>query len=804
MGTFLTDLRYAARALTRMPGFTAVAALTLALGVGANTAIFSVVYGVLLRPLGVTEPERLVFLFQTNLAEGRTRSGTSPANFNDWRAETQSFDGLTAFIWESVTLQGDQEAEELGACLMVSANFFSVLGIEPAAGRTFRAEDEVEKRRGQVTVISHALWQRRWGGDPGAIGRKVRLDGEAYEIVGVMPPGVDLPQGAVDLWIPQDFDPENPSMTRRLVSIGRLGDGVGIEQAQAEMSLLSERLAEVYPEYRNWDVTLVPAHEWVVGRTRPAILVAFGAVGLVLLIACANMANLLLARAAVREREMATRRALGASRRRILRQVLTESGLLAILGGGLGVLLALAGHQLLIRLSPGILPRLGDVRLDLPVLGFAAAVSLATGMVFGLAPALHATGVNLGGALAEGGRGAAGSRRFRRARTALVVAQVAVAVTLLAGAGLLLRSLWGLTQVDPGFRAEGAVAARIGLDDAAYPDNDAEGQYFERLLERLRAQPGMRAAGVVSGLPMDPLGIDFAIPYEAEGQSFGEDEQRSRADFRVASSGYFASLGVPLLSGRDFDDRDGKGKPVTIVNQTMARQVWPGENPIGRRLTIYFSGRDTYEVVGVVDDVKFRGLSAEPRPEMYLPLARAPFGWMTVVARTDGDAAALIPTLRREALAIDPAQPIHSAFTVAQLVANSTADSRFYAVLLGCFAAVALALSAAGIYGVITYWVNRRTREIGLRMALGADRGAVVGIVLGRGLAVTAIGLVVGVAGAFATTRLLADMLFGVGPMDPLVLAAVAVVLAAVAVAACYLPARRASRLAPTEALRFE
>jgi len=799
------DARYAVRFLRRSPGFTTVAALTIGLGIGANTAIFSVLYGVLLRPLGVPSSDRVVLLFQSSRAAVQSRTGTSPRVFDEWRQRARSFEAIASYSFDSVTLEGTP-AEELGSTLVVSKEFFDVLQARPVVGRTFSAGDILPRRRSHAIVLSHALWQRRWAGDAAAIGRQVVIDGEPLTVIGVMPPNVDFPPQAVDAWILQDFDPQDRAWDRRLATIARLKPGVTARQAEDDMRIVSADVGQLMPEYRDWTATIVPLYEQLVGNTKPLLLVAFGAVGLVLLLTCANIANLLLSRAAARQPELALRAALGASRRRLVAQLLTESVVLALVGGVVSLLFATWGHALLLRLAPGILPRLQDIRLDLPILGFAAALSLLTGLAFGMAPALRVTGgagVDVQQALKGGPSSArATGSRAHAAGSGLLVAQIAISVVLLCSGGLLLRSLVELQRVQPGFDPTRFAAARVFLDDNAYRGRDAIVQYYDQLLDRVRSIPGVRTAGAVTGLPMDPTGIDFASPYEQEGRTYAPAE-RPRADYRIITTGYLEAAGIRLLRGRPFLASDGRGtQAVALVNETMAREAWPGQDPIGKHLYFFFRGRILCEVVGLVSDVRFRGLDASYRPELYLPHAQVWFSSMTIAARTDADPATILEPLRRAVLAQDPNQPVHSVVTGARLVERSIAGDTFYTWLLGVFAVVAALVTAAGVYGVISYWVSVRTREIGVRLALGAQPRDVLARIVRYVGAVTLIGVAIGLAATLGATRLIRTMLFGVGPRDPVVLVGVTLLVGAVAIAASWVPAWRATRIDPIRALR--
>ncbi len=804
MTTIRHDFLVALRRMRSSPGFTLIAALTLALGIGANTAIFSVVYGVLLRPIGVADPSSLAVLDLRRAEDVGSSMGLWPAHLVDLR---QSLEGrgvverLSAFIYESVTLHGDQP-EEIGNVLMVDGAFFEVFGVEPMRGRVLDTSDVVPDRRGEVCVVSESMWRGRLGGDPEILGRVLILDGKPVTVVGVMPAGVPLPQAGVQLWMPQGWDVEDPRLSGRLNVLARLAPGVPLETAGEVMAEASAELVRRYPRIDGYALTLGGFADAIIGSARPALFAAAGAVGLILLIACANMASLLLSRALVREREIATRRALGAQRRQLMTQLVVESVSLAALGGVLGVAIAVGLHRVLLGLATGLVPRLYDVRLDLPVLAFAIAVTLLTGVIFGLAPAAFAFTRDLAGAM----RGAAASSRaghsgWMGARQLLVVTQVSLAVVLLAASALMVRSLSELRAIDPGFRSDGVGGARIYIDDDAYPDDEHEAAYFTSLLERLRAMPGIAAAGASSGLPMDPQTIDYDLPYTLAGES-PEGAQR-QAHFRTVTPGYLETLGVPLLRGRPLaltDRRDGE--QVALINETFARVAWGGRDPVGETFSIY-GGRRELRVVGVVGDVRFHGPGQTTRPAFFVPYTQMTYSAMAVVARAaDGGAASA--AVARAALEVDRTQPVHSTFALAALERGAVAANRFYTRLLSAFSALALLLAGAGIYGVVSFWVNESRKELGVRLAIGASRPAIVGLVLRRVLPAAAAGLVVGLASIAAGVRVLEPFLFAVRPTDLRALAAVVAVLAAVALAASLMPAFRASRINPVESLRMD
>jgi putative ABC transport system permease protein len=792
----------ALRLVRRSPGFAVAAALTLALGIGANTAIWSVVYGVLFRTLELERPDELVFLWLSDEEEPGRRTGVSPDLLEAWRSSATTLVDVAAWTHDSVTLMRPEGAEEMDNTLLVTENFFEVLGVEPLAGRTFVAADVPLRSRGQAVVLSDGLVRASFGDEGEILGRSLTLDEDPVTVVGVASSRVPVPPG-IRMWIPQDFDPEDPAMTQRLIPVARLRPDASPGEAEAELRALLRGFEGTDPDLERFTVTVQPVHDALTGNTRPRLGLAAAAVALVLLIACANLSNLMLARAVARERELATRRALGAGPADLTGHVLTESLCLALLGGAAGCALAVAAHRLILATAPGILPRLDAVRIDAPVLAGAFALSVLAGGLFALPPLVHALTLDPHAHLRDGRSG--GGRRIARARSILVVGQIGLAVTLLAGAGLLVRSLLLLRAVDPGFDAAGVVAARIYLDDRSYPDDESESVYFRALMERLSTAPGVEAAGASTGLPMDPITIDFDVGYEIPTEPLAEGERRPQADFRVTTPGYFAALRIPVLHGRPFAASDSAtSEPVAVINRTLASQIWPGESPLGRELVVYFAGRHRRKIVGVVEDIRFRGLDSTPRPELYVPHAQAPFSAMTVVMRGRLDAAGLLETLRSEVLAVDPRQPVNSSFTMEQLLDASLSRDRFYATMLGVFSAVAALVAAAGLYGVIAYWVNQSRHEIGIRLALGARRSEVLTLVLARGLRWSAAGLAVGLAGALVLGRSLERALYGVSPTDPLVLGGVASLLALVTVAASYVPARQASRVDPATTLRLD
>ncbi|MCZ6915710.1 MAG: ABC transporter permease [Gemmatimonadetes bacterium] len=806
-GAMVRDIRYAWRTLLRAPGFSIVVVITLALGIGANTAIFSVVNGVLMRPLGFAEPDRLAVVWETNPASGMGVSAASVPTFLDWRTESKSFSSLTAYQWASITLQDPHEAVELQG-ILASGNYFTTLGVTPMLGRLFQQDDEVAGARGTVAVISHRLWRERFGGDPDIIGRTLTLDGSPLAVIGVMPPTHLAPSTASDVWIPTGFQAANVVNRglRVMLVAGRLTPDATLEQADAEIRTIAERIADTYPtSARGWSAKVVPMREQLVGGVQPSLIVAFASVGVLLLVACVNIANLLLARAATREREFALRTALGAGRGRIAGQLLTESLILAVAGGVVGVGVAFAAHRLILALEPGVLPRVGDIQLDPLVLAFALGLSILTGLLFGLAPALHGIGVDLHSTFK--GSGIKGNRRSpgQRLRPMLVAGQLALTLVLLSGAGLLGRTFLALRRVDPGFDTAGVVAARMFLDARRYTSSGQVRLYYRTLLERVRAIPAVSAAGVTSSLPMDPVAVNFDLPYRTEataGVSMGEVPQ---ADFRFVSAGYFEAMGIQLMAGRTFTDHDVVAAPLVImVNKRMAEENWPGVDAVGQRLETVFNGWRWYEVIGVVDDTRYYGLDAEVHPEMYVANQQVSFGSMTLAAKTAGDTGPLLAAIRRAILEVDPQQPAHSIVAAEEIVAATIAEERFYATLLVVFAAVAMILATAGVYGVLSYWVTQRTQEIGIRMALGASRSTVTRLVVGNGMLVATAGIGLGLLGAIAATRVLSNMLFGVSAGDPLTLGGVALLLGGAALLACYVPARRAGRVDPMSALREE
>jgi putative ABC transport system permease protein len=798
MQTLWQDLRYGARVLLKQPGFTLIAIITLALGIGANTAIFGVVNAVLLQPLPFAEPDRLVWVWG-NIRNGGNRASVSPLDYLDYRAQSTSFEQFAATftIPTFVNLTGSGTPERLEA-RVVTGNFFQALGVTAALGRTFLPENEKPGNH-QVVVLSHRLWQQRFGGEPSIIGKTLTFDGMKYEVLGVMPSSFKFPQNA-ELWAPMNFEMA-PEMRQRkahfLRPIGRLKAGVTLQQAQADMDAIARRLEAQYPESNTgWNLRMVPLGEQLVGNIRPTLQVLFGAVGFVLLIACANVANLLLVRAAGRQKEIAVRMALGAGRWRVARQMLTESVLLAILGGALGVFLAAWGVDLIVAFSGNNIPPTAQIGIDRVVLGFTFGVSVLTGLLFGLVPAWQATQPRLSEMLKEGGRGQGAPRN--RTRSLLVAFETASAVVLLIGAGLLIRSYARLQQVNPGFDAAQVLTTRINLSFGKYNSEEKVSAFWRQLQERLAALPGVEAVGMITELPLSGQPND--APFSVEGRPPAQPGQGFGADYRRVNQDYLRSMRIPVLRGRGFTAQEVQQLAhVVLISQSLASEVFPNEDPLGKRLLF---DRTPFEIIGIVGDIRHRTLEAPPLATMYLPTLDT--GWMNLTIRTAGDPLSLAAAVRREVLALDPDQPIAAARTMEQVLSESVAAPRYRTWLLGLFALVALLLAAVGIYGVISYTVAQRTHEIGIRLALGAQSGHVYRLIIGQGIKLVLLGVGAGLLGALGLTRLLAGLLFEVKATDPLTFAGVAVSLTAVAWLACYLPARRATRVDPVVALRCE
>jgi putative ABC transport system permease protein len=812
IGALLQDLRYGLRILLKKPGFTAVAVLALALGIGANTAIFSVVNAVLLRPLPFKEPERLVMVWEHNRPRGRTTNVINPGNFLDWRDQNTVFEQMASFYDDQLNLTGDAAHPEEVPVQVVSTNLFSLLGTSPELGRAF-VDEEGQKGRDTVAILSHGLWQRRFGGARDVIGKTIMLNGQSHTIVGVMPANfrfyvkqATLINKPVELWLPQVFTADMKGRRGRFMSaIARLKPGVTLERAQAEMNTIGSRLEQQYPEFNTgWGVNLVPLRMQMTGDMRAALFVLLGAVGFVLLIACANVANLLLARGASRRREMAIRTALGAGRARVIRQLLTESVLLAAVGGSLGLLLAVWGVDLLLTFAPKNLLGLEGIPLDYRVLSFTLGVSLLTGIIFGLAPALSSSRLNLTEALKEGTKGATGDGHSQRLRSLFVVSEIALALVLLVGSGLMIKSFMRLQTVDPGFRAENLLTFKLLLPETKYKEPQEQTAFFKQVIERTKTLPGVKEASAASYLPF--TGLAAATGFTIEGQPEPAPGQRPGVDVRVIDPNYFRTMGIPLLQGRTFTEREGsEPSNVVIINETMAQQYWPGQDPLGKRVLIQMTDPLVpTEIVGVVGDAKHDGLDREVRAMAYWPHPQLPYTAMNIILRTESDPAALVAAVEREVQAIDKDQPIADVHTMEELLSESVSRTRFSTFLLSIFAGVALVLAAVGIYGVMAYSVTQRTHEIGIRMALGAQAKDVLGMVVGQGMMLALVGIAIGLAAAFALTRLISSLLYGVSATDPLTFISIALLLTGVAFLACFIPARKAAKVDPMEALRYE
>lgn len=808
----LQDIRYASRVLLRNPGFAFVVVLTLAVGIAANTAIFSVVNGVLLRDLPFPESDRIVTLWENNASDGLERDDVSPANFLDWRDRQKSFEILAFANPYSLDYVADGEPVTFRAGL-VSKGFFDILAAAPLHGRVF-TPDEYEAGKDGVVILSHALWQRRFGGDPRVIGKTLTLDEQPMTVVGVMRPDFRLHLFDVDeeMWAPQVITEALKAQRKAtyLKVLGRLKPGVTLDQARADMSGIASNLTAEHPATNGGiGVTAITLPEHVKGKWRLALLVLLGAVGFVLLIACTNVANLLLARGADREREFAIRAAIGAGRGRLLRQLLTESLLISILGCGAGILLARWCIHLIVAFNPGDIPRIEQVDVDGPTLVFVTAVGLFTALLFGIAPALRFSRPNLQRSLKEAGTTTSASLTSHRLRGGLVVTEIALAVVLLIGAGLLVRSFVSLINVDPGFAVDRIASLQVFIW-GRYTTPEQRIAYVNETLQRIEEMPDVEAAGITTALPILESSATTSVPLTIDGQPPRPAGQEPIAQGTTATTGYFRAMGTRLLRGRLFDqfDTDGSVK-VAVINDTMARRYWSNEDPVGRKFTLRSGGRSqpgplTLEIIGVVNDSRQDGLDKAPRPEFFRPHSQSPSGSLIYVVRTRNEAATLIPALRESIWKTSPDQPFYAVTTMDQLVSDSLKARRFNLALLGGFAALALVLALTGVYGVMSFVTRQRTHEIGVRVALGAKAGDIARLVLGQGLKLVIIGTVIGAVAAFALTRLMSALLFGVATTDPATFGVVIVLLPAVALLACYAPARRAMKVDPLVALRYE
>jgi putative ABC transport system permease protein len=806
METLVRDLRYGVRRMLKRPGLTAVVVVALALGIGANTAIFSVVNGVLLNPLPYPKPDRLAMVWMNNTRMKMDEDIHSYPNYRDYKEQNRTFEQLAVYSPRSFNLTGEGEpARVTGAA--ATSDLLPLLGVQPVMGRTFTAEED-EEGKGAVAVLGYGLWRGRFGSDPNVLGKTITLNGKPRTIVGVMPAGFHFPNGDSDLWIPLAAPRELAGARSAfwLYMVGRLKPGVSRDEAQADMGTIAAHLAEAYPnELEGLGANVVGLHDQVVGKLRPALLVLVGAVAFVLLIACANVANLLLASAAAREREIAIRAALGAGRRRLVRQLLTESVLLFLVGGVGGVLIAYWGLAALLAVSPADLPRLDQVKIDGRVLAFTFAVSLVTGLLAGLVPALQGSIRELGDSLKEGGRSSTAGRGAGRLRDALVVAEVALSLVLLIGAGLMIASFLHLQKVDLGFDTDRLLTMQFALSGARYANDSQIVAFTDDLLARSAAAPGVKSVGAITSLFLSktPDSTNFSI----EGRPDMAPSERVEVPLDSISPNFFEVVGAPLLQGRSFTAADRAGAlPVVIINETMAKRFWPGEDPVGRRMK--YGTQESEDpwltIVGVVGDMRRTGYDESVRCETFLPLAQNAAGRLTIVARAEGDPSGVAPTLREQVRAVDPDQAVFAVRTVDEMLGDMVAQRRLTMLLIGTFAALALLLASVGLYGVISYAVTQRTHEIGVRMALGAQVGDILRLVVGKGMALAASGIALGLVAAFALTRLMAGLLYGVSATDPLTFAGISLLLALVALVASYGPARRAARVSSVIALRYE
>ncbi|MDY7093922.1 MAG: ABC transporter permease [Acidobacteriota bacterium] len=813
MSGLLRDLRFALRALARNPGFTAVALLTLALGIGASTTIFSVVNTVLLRPLPYPESERLVQVFERNLERGWKWYPVSPANFRDWRRQAESFAtfaGYSLYQGTGFNLTGEAEPERINTTT-VTDGFFEVFGVQPLHGRTFLPEED-QPGAGRVVVLTYGLWQRRFGGDRGILEDTVSLDGVPYQVVGIMPPGFRFPQ-ETELWLPKAFTQEEWSgrTVRTLNTVARLKDGVSLQRAQEEMAALTGALEQEYPgSNTGFDAVIFTLYERTVGNLRSSLFLLLAAVGGLLLIACANVANLLLARATARGSEFALRRSLGASRLRLGRQLVTESVVLALVGGILGLAFTGVAVRWLASMLAGQVPRIEELAVDGRVLLFAFLASLITGVLFGLAPAVTLATSGLYELLKEGGRSGAAGGSARLLRRAVVVLEVAFALCLLVVAGLMMKSFFNTLDAELGFEPEGVLSLQVALPDGRYPDPARQVTFYRSMLEEVGSLPQVDSVGAASWLPLASIGFDWDFFIEGDPPETLDDVVVS--GFRTVSPGYFATMGIPLKAGRVFNPQDREdSRPVVVINEAMARQFWPDESPLGERLVMGSLVADLFprvpvggEIIGVVGSTRQDEIDQPMKPEMYVPFSQYNFPAMFLLARTEGDPAVLAEPIRRAILNIDPNQPVFDVKTMETRLSEKVSQPRLYAVLLGAFAVLAVVLASVGIYGVMAFAVVQRRREIGMRMALGAPRRRVIRMVVQEGLTLAAWGLGLGLILTFLVSRWIESVLFEVAPSDPTVVVGVSIVFALVALLATLVPALRASRVDPMVALRYD
>jgi predicted permease len=808
LGTLAQDLKYGIRMLAKSPGFAAVAILTLALGIGANTAIFSVVNGVLLRPLPYQEPQRLVNVYAANLQKGTANDAVSFADFEDWTKQSRTLDLAAGSYW-TFNLTGQQIPERIVGA-RTSGNFFEVLGVRPMLGRVYSTIDD-QAGKPDLAVLSYGVWQRQFGGDREIVGRTLQLNGVPTTVVAVMPRTFRFPAEDIEVWEPIAGQMEGtPRNSRFFMAVGRLLPGVSFEQAQAEMDMIGRQLARAYPETNSiWGIHLVQVRQDMVAPARTALLLFLGAVGVVFLIACVNVANLFLSRAVGRSKEIAIRATLGASRTRLIRQTLTESSLLGLLGGGAGLALGYWGVDVLIAISPSNIPRLAEVTMDGRVLGFTFALSLLTGLVCGLMPALQFSNRAPNEALKEEGRTATATSGLRRVREGLVVSEIALASILLIGAALLTLSFTHVLNVGPGFRPDHLLTMHVFMTGPKYSDQQIQKNFVRDALQDIAAQPGVTSVGAVSTMPLDDSGSSSTVLFASEGQIV-EPGKAPAVNYRLADSNYFSTMGISLVRGRVFTPQDDKDAPrVVLINQSMARRFWPNDDPVGKRVRWIEQNTDTgwHNIVGVVGDVKTFGLDEEEHPAIYAPYPQRTFSWlrwMTFVARTQSDPGTYAEILRQRLASLDRNQPIYGVRTMDQLLAKAVSQRRFAMFLVGLLASVGIILAFVGVFGVINYSVSQRRHEIGVRVALGAQRGDILRLVVGQGLRLIVAGVVAGISVSFIVARFIESMLFGVGANDPGTFVGVSVLVTGVALLACYVPVRRALRVDPMIVLRYE